>query len=353
MVRSRRALLAALLVVSLALATVPGTAVAESRAGGTVVVAEGETVDGLDAVGGTVVVRGTVDGDLSGFAGSVVVAGTVTGDVEASAGNVQISGTVGGDVDTATGSFTLDRNASIGGNLRVAAGSVRLEGSVGGFVESASDTTVLGPTASIAGDLTYGGDLERADGATVGGSVTKDESLSVGVGVFGFSAPSIPGWTFALYGVLVNFVVGAIILYAAPGFASSLAERTRDAPLRSAGVGLLALVGIPFALALLLVTVVGIPLSIFGLFAYVGLLWAGYVVGAYALGSWLCSLADLSTEYGALALGLVAVTALSLVPWIGGVGEFVVFLLGLGALSWGLYAAVRRWRGAEETPATA
>ncbi|MFB6119773.1 MAG: polymer-forming cytoskeletal protein [Halobacteriaceae archaeon] len=353
MVRSRRALLAAFLVVSLTLATVPTTAVADSRAGGTVVVEEGETVTGLEAVGGTVIVRGTVDGDLEGLAGTIVVTGTVTGDVEASAGNVQIGGRVGGDVTAATGSFVLERNASIGGNLRVAAGSVHVEGSVGGFVESAADTTVLGPTASVGGDLRYSGDLERAAGATVAGTVTRDESLGVNVSVFGLSAPTIPGWTVALYAALVNFVVGAILLYAVPEFAGGVAERARETPLRSAGVGFLTLVAVPVALVLLLITVIGIPLSIVGVFAFVVLLWAGYVFGAYALGSWLCSLADVANRYAALALGLVAVTALSLVPWVGGLAEFVVFLLGLGALTWSLYRAVRDWRREDEEPATA
>ncbi|WP_458209401.1 hypothetical protein [Haladaptatus sp. NG-SE-30] len=53
-----------LLVLLLVFATIPGIAAAESRAGGTIVVEEGETVKGLEAFGGTVIVRGTVDGDL-------------------------------------------------------------------------------------------------------------------------------------------------------------------------------------------------------------------------------------------------------------------------------------------------
>jgi len=80
------ALLLALLVV---LAVVPGVAAAESRSGGTVVVAEGETIDeNLEAFGGTIVVHGTVNGDLSAFGGDVLVTGDVTGDVSVFAGNV-------------------------------------------------------------------------------------------------------------------------------------------------------------------------------------------------------------------------------------------------------------------------
>jgi len=109
------AVLAVLLVV---LSVVPGLAAAEPRASGSVVVAQGETVDGLEAFAGSVVVRGTVDGDLSAFSGDVTVteSGRVTGNVAGAAGSVRIAGTVDGDVSGAAGDVTVAESGGVTGD---------------------------------------------------------------------------------------------------------------------------------------------------------------------------------------------------------------------------------------------
>jgi len=81
--RYRRTAIAVLVAVALVASATGVAAAQETRAGGSVVVDEGETVDGVQAIGGTVVVRGTVDGNLQALSGSVVIeqGGRVTGDV--------------------------------------------------------------------------------------------------------------------------------------------------------------------------------------------------------------------------------------------------------------------------------
>lgn len=317
------------MVLIVVLSVLPGVAAAATRTGGTVVVGADETVDeNLEAFGGSVVVRGTVNGDLQAFGGSVVVEGTVTGDVEATAGSVQILGTVGGDVSAAGGAVDIGDGAQIGGTLEAGAGSIAVGGTVLGDARLGADNVRLGENARIGGDLVYDGDLTRADGATIDGSVTRDEGMNVGAN----EDFAIPGVVFTVYGVFVALLVGAILLLAFPGTAAAVADRATGDPLRTGGIGLLTAVAVPIVLVVVAVTVVGIPLALAGSLAFGLLVWLGTIYGRFVLGTWLLSLADVDNRWAALVVGVVTVALLRLVPVVGALTRFVVFLLGFGAL---------------------
>ncbi|MFB6139997.1 MAG: polymer-forming cytoskeletal protein [Halosimplex sp.] len=337
--RTAIALAAVLLVV---LSALPGVAAAATRSGDTVVVAKGETIDGdLQAFGGSVVVRGTVDGDLQAFGGSVVVEGTVTGDVEATAGTVQILGTVGGDVNAAGGTVDVGDGARIGGTLEAGAGSIAVTGTVGGDARLGGGTVSLGDTARIDGDLVYEGELNRADGAAIGGSVTEREGLNVGPG----SDFALPGAVFAVYGLFVTLLVGAVLLLAFPGTSSAIAERATTDPLRTGGIGLVAAIAVPILLAVVAVTIVGIPLALAGGLAFGLLAWVGTVYGRFVLGSWLLSYADVDSRWAALLVGVLVVAVLRLIPVVDPLVRLAVFLLGFGALVAVLVDGYRERRG--------
>lgn len=331
-----------ILVVLLVVSVFPGVATAETRSGGTVIVAPDETInDDLEAFGGTIVVHGIVNGDLEAFAGNVLVAGTVTGDVEAAAGNVQITGTVGGNVEAAGGNVEVAQGAEIGGDVEAAAGSVIMNGVVDGTVEAAAETITLGPAARIGGDLVYEGTLNRAEGATVSGQVRQDGDLSVGAPFAGGAAPAFPPLVFDIFGFLANLFLGVVLLLAFPRFSERVLGTGLAAPLKAGGIGLLTLVAVPVALVLVALTIIGIPLSLLGALLFVGLLWAGGVYGRYLIGSWLLSLADREGRWIALVLGLVVVGLAVQIPILGGLIDVLVLLFGLGALALSLVGVYR------------
>lgn len=332
-----------LVAVALVLALLPGPALADDRAGRTVVVEEGETVEGdLSAVGGSVVVRGHVTGDVEAVAGSVVVTGTVDGDVTGAAGSVRIDGTVGGRVRVAAGSLWIGSDAMIDGDVDAAVGSATIAGTVGGTVRIGADSIDLRPSAVVEGDLAYEGTLEMGEGATVEGTVREDPDLVFGPGV---RLPTVPPGVGLLYGFLAHLLLGAVLLLAFPLFSSRTVDRALDDPLRSGGVGLLLLVGIPVVAVLVMLTVVGIPFGLLGLGLYALLLWVGFVYGAFALGSLALSRVGREHRWGALALGLAVLVALQWLPVLGGLLRFVALVAGFGALLRGLYEAYEVRRG--------
>ncbi|GAA0224016.1 bactofilin family protein [Haladaptatus pallidirubidus] len=345
---------ATLLVVFLLVATLPATAAAEqTRTAGTVVIAEGETVnDDLTATAGSVVVRGTVNGDLTALAGNVLVArtGTVSGDVSAIAGNVRIEGTVTGNVESGGGNFVLAQTGTVGGSLEGAAGYSQLAGTVGGDVQVASDTLAVTETATIDGNLVYDAEtFERAPGATIGGTVRQDESMA---DVGPTPVPQIPNWVGTLYGFFVNLLLGVILLAVFPSFSEGVAERARGNPLFSAGVGLLLFILVPIVLVLFAITIIGIPISLLGALLFAVLLWVGTVYGSFSVGVWLLALADSANRWLALLVGLLVVAVVTQIPILGGLIQFLVLLLGFGALATATRARYRGRRNAPEDAGT-
>jgi cytoskeletal protein CcmA (bactofilin family) len=343
-----RVLIAVLVVVSVLAA---GSASAQS-VGGTVTVPAGTTHEGdLSVVSGTVIIDGTVDGSLEGVAGSIVITGTVTGNVEAAAGSLTIAGTVEGNVESGTGSIVLREDGRIGGSVETGAGSLTIDGAVDGDVRAGVETLTIGETARIGGDLTYAAERVSISGdADINGTVERRDSLEIGIGPpfdFGFGLGGLlASGTFALFGFLVNFLLGAVLLVAAPGFARRVADTGRTEVPKSGIAGLLAFFGIPVGLVALAITIVGLPLSLAGIFVYLLLLWVSFVYGGLVTGTWLLSLADYDSRWAGLALGL-AIPALLAFVSLGGILGFLYILLGLGAF---VLSALAVRRGGDERP---
>lgn len=347
---SGRAGIVVLLAVLVTVAFLPGVVAAqETRTGGTVVVGPDERVDDLTVFGGNVYVEGVVEGNLDAFAGNVFVNGVIEGDVDAVAGNVHVAGDVGGDVSAVGGNVVLERDGEVAGSFSAAAGTVVVRGTIDGDAEVGAGSIVVESTAVVGGDLTYGGALERHPDAQVGGVVTQNGEVTVGITE---PVPTIPAWFGALYGFLANLLLGALLLLVAPGFSREVAGRVRNEPLVAGGVGLLTLIGVPIALVLLAITIVGIPLAILGALLFATTVWIGVVYGGFALGTWLLSLVDEGNRWAALALGLLLLAVLGVIPFLGGLVGFVVLLLGLGSLALSLRHRVGRQRsGPPETEA--
>lgn len=337
---SRHRLLVVVLCATLAVGLVPGVAVAQSGVGGTTVVGPGETVSSISGVYGTIIVEGTVTGDVSGVAGNVVVreGGVVSGTIDAAAGNIRISGTVEGDVSSGAGSVHLTETGVVEGNFDVGAGDVRIEGRIGGDATVGAETIRLGDGAAIAGSLTYDGDL-RGNRDAVAGEITRDRSLSP---TLIDDLRPFAWWIVTINAFVFNLLLGALLLGLFPRFSGRVADRVATDPVRTGLVGFGTLVGVPILLVAVAITIVGLPISVVGLLVFLFLAWTGLVYGRFAVGYWLLSRADVDNRWAGLVVGLLLAVLLHQIPIVGGLLNFLIFLLGLGALVTGLYARRRR-----------
>jgi cytoskeletal protein CcmA (bactofilin family) len=397
-----------------------------------VVVAEGEVIDGdLYAGGETVTIDGRIRGDLVASGREVTLNGAVEGDLMACGQGVVINGRVGDDVRMAGMALKLGSDAEVTGDLLTAGMSLEtepggrvngslvsvgyqallagwvgddvisshegleLKGAVGGKIEaevgadreappfiSFIPSPVVMPTvrpgltvtetASIGGELVY---FSKSKGRIDPGAVESDGVTWKQVEPQGQPQPTAGQRLIAqLRWLIALLIAGLLLLWLVPGWVRGLAETVRDRPLPSVGWGLVALIGIPIAM-LILVAVVALIAVIMGALT-LGRLVALVIglgllsEGALALGFWITIgliahivvgslLGSLVLERFrperaggrmlALLVGLVILAILGAVPYLGGILRLLVALLGLGAVCLWLYG---RGRMPEPAPAT-
>jgi cytoskeletal protein CcmA (bactofilin family) len=382
-----RSVVAALFALSF-FAALPGVAwAADFRAGDNQDVT-GAIDDDVYVAGDGIVVSGDVTGDvfaagrnvrLSGSAGQSFFAGaqriTISGRVGNSARvagqDLVVSGEVGKDLLGAGQSVTIEEGGTVGrdvwfgGQTLEVAGNVArdvrggpadltISGTVGGNVEVEGNNVTLTESARIAGDLIYTSKNEAniADGAVVSGEVIRrqpkaapaEESNPVVDAVFSF-----------LRGVAGSFLLGLVLLWLLPDLLPVLARTMRSDTLASAGIGLAALFLIPIVAliilipALLLGTFGAVPflmIAVYGFLLMLAKAAVGYLIGLMVLQKTgnPTTAGTLGDSLKALIVGVVLLTLVGLIPFIGGLVGFLTAILALGA---GLLA-FSRWRKSRE-----
>jgi cytoskeletal protein CcmA (bactofilin family) len=326
----------------LCVSTIGGVASAqEQRTGSTVTIGPDEVHQGdLEATGGDVYIEGTVDGDLTTTGGSVTVTGNVTGDLSVTAGSAIIAGNIDGNLRTVGGDVHIREGATVGGTTEATGGTITVDGTLADDTQLSGDSITIGSTATIDGDLAYSAEtVDISDSAEITGELSERDDLS-DTSLPDVSAPDIPDIAvtplIGLYLFVANFVLGAVLLVAAPRFSDHVSEQGVDRPILSSGVGLATLIGTPFFLGALFISIVGIPLAFFASYSFIFVVWVGLVYGAFVVGTWGLSLFDIDHRWGALALGLAIVSLLNALPYVG-FALVIIALLGLGAVVWALY----------------
>ena len=326
-------------------------------ASGNIVRVEGVINGDLLAFGQTVEVRGTVKGDLVSFAKRTLVSGTVEGNIYNFSNSLELDGQLGHNLYGLMQSLRVNDRGRLGGGIVVAAGDVSLEGevnrSVTMFAGHADVSGSIGRELTMTGDgLTLtntsriGGNLSArvrelknvhiADGATIVG--TRD--IQVRVRQSHFARPRF--YFFQAVWLAAAMLVGWLGLVLFPGFFQAGTQAVGSG-WRSLGLGVGVLAGVPVAIILIAITLVGLPLSLMLLMAYLAAIYLAKIwVGAF-LGQMLLkpAVATKSDWLLGLLLGLLILTVVRFVPYLGGLVHFGVVCLGLGAFAWQLYRVSR------------
>ena len=325
---------------------------------GNIVRVEGVVNGDVLAFGATVEVRGTIKGDLVSFATKrTVVSGTVEGRIFSLSNSLDLDGELGQNIYALVQSLHVDNRGRVGGGIVVAAGDVTLEGavnrsvtmfvgnadvsgSIGRELTMAGDSLTLTNTARVGGNLSAEvhqlKNVQIAGGATIGGK----RDIQVSVQRSRFTRPSF--YFFQAVWLAAAMLVGWLCLVLFPGFfqASTLAV---GSGWRSLGLGFAVLAAVPFAMLVSAITLVGLPASLMLLAVYLTAIylakvWVGAFLGRIILkptgatkGDWLLG----------LLLGLLILTIVGFIPFLGGLVHLGVVCLGLGAFAWQLYRPSR------------
>ncbi len=316
--------------------------------------------------GGRVVIDQPIKGDVTLAGGSIDLRAPVGDDARVAGGDVSIENSIGGELFAVGGSVTLTKSGSVAQSAMVNAGSVMLEGKiigpltvnaqkivingeVGRDVELNGEQIELGALARIAGNLKYRspGELSKADGAVVSGSLTRRAAMPMSERerwgdrddawrghMMAWSGPS---WFQSVFTFLALWASAAVFMLVFPGFLRRASAEVVASPWLALGVGVGAVVAVPFLAVMLVLTLIGIPFGIAAMAIYPLMLLLGWIVGVYHIGQ-LAERAvrkdapgSFATSVGFFALALLLVMLVGSVMFVGFFAMFLIVGLGVGA----------------------
>jgi hypothetical protein len=309
------------------------------------------TVDGdVFAFGQQVDVSGHITGDLICFSQSARVSGKIDGNIRSFTNNITVSGTVGRSVTAFNEVFTLDSNGSIGHSLTIFGQTATLDGKLGqdflGFFQQATLSGFVG--GSVEGK---GASMNITGGAEIDGktnfegdkppNVSSDAKLGSPMEYKKLEHRGAErGGGYYVWQIIwaAAFILFGLVLFSVmPKFASEVVDAAENIG-ASFGLGVLVLPGVLIAAVITCILIVGMIVGISTLLLWlIALLSAKIVVGAL-IGRWIMGrTSELWPMVGRMAVGVLLLTVVTHIPWLGGWAKLAVVLWGMGAIALGLY----------------
>jgi len=312
------------------------------------------------AAGNDIWVQGDLQRDLFAAGRDIYIEGRIEQSLRAAGESININGKVDGNALVASKRLLFSRESVTGGNVLAAAEDMRIDGKIAGTFRGAADkftisgvidrnviidanhVTVL-KGAKIGGDLIYRSSVKAdiEEGAIIGGSVKQ--------------LPVIPKKADTSQNRVTQEIIGwiSLLIFSAafafffPGPTIQGAETLKTQPWKNLLLGLAALIVGPILAILLFVTVVGCYIGGAVLFGYGLLIIAGALLGkiftGLLLGSYILRLISKSSKTSliiSVLIGVALIKVIFLVPFLGGLVNFLIFIFATGAL---LYLAGKAW----------
>lgn len=278
--------------------------------------------------GGSVSLRGAVLGDVVVGCGELEIGpdAVIHGDLVVGGGRVKVYGRILGSLVMAGGEIEFNGEAEKDTEIR--AGDATLNGVFRGPCKFAAETLRLGPNAKFYQNVRYwqkNGEVDFAGSLQEGARATFDESLQRDMGKpEGAWAIEAFSWFF-LYRLLVGALMIALLVLLFDTFFKRSGQSLPAQWLGRFGIGVLYFIGLPVAMVLLFITVIGIPFGLFAFFLYIFTLVFALAltatVGTYALEqyrrlTW--------TKGQRILVGIALLLGLKLIFWIPVLGFLAV-----------------------------
>ena len=310
----------------------------------------GQALDDLFALSGTLDLRGTFHGDVWGCGDQTIASGTFEDQTRLAGRTIQVSGTLNGSLMAAGTTVKIDPSATIaknmlclgedvisegtiGGNVRIIAQKATLGGKVSGNVSITAQDLVLLPGTVIDGNLDYAApkELVLSPSVTLNGRLKRTPIPSTPV-----INPNLGGhFGSALAALLTGLIFSAVF----PRYTAHSIQLLRASRGACMLTGFISLLMIPVGAFLLMFTLVGLPLSILLILFYIILLYLSKIVVGFWIGMMLLRRKEFIKKgrFGALALGLLILYALTAFTALSLTVNLLVSIFGLGALLLALF----------------
>lgn len=319
---------------------------------------------------GSTVMSGTIEGDMYTFAGSVTTNGVIEGDFGAVAGlsymhasvtddvrivaaEVVIDDYVGGDVFVVAGKLSILSTAKIEGDVIFYGLEGEISGAVGGSVYGTTDTLridtkvagdidvtaarelTLGSKADVSGDIRYRSrnELVRAQESIISGELQK-QTIAENKESDTLRSILIPMFI-SLFAALTLYLLFKREM-------QKIITTILAAPLPSGIVGLSTLIAGPFVSVLLISTVLGMLLGIFGVGIMLVLISVGFALAIVLTGALAFRLLinKATVSLPSILCGAIIFHGLLQIPALGILLALALISMAIGAIVLTLYRSL-------------
>ena len=322
-------------------------------AGKTVI--DGNTTEDLVVLGGEITANGSVEGDVFLVGGFVNFKGEVMGDLRVLGGKVIIEGLVHGDVVIVGGEVVIGENArieneivTVGGTvtingplkteLKVVAGTTKLNGSLSGTTEIMTQGLVIGDTADIEGNFSYYAPQSfiKEEGAVVSGTISFNEINSIRDTSFikKIIVSFLSFWFLLRF--ITTLILAFILIYVFRVFSQGVTDLSMKSFWKSLLAGILIIIFAPLIILILFVSLVALPI---GFLLIIALMFIAIIIPAIAgilIGTWskqyLSKNSNSEIDLKGATIGVIILTILQFVPYIGNFIRAIIYIVILGAI---------------------
>ena len=271
--------------------------------------------------------------------------------------------TLEGSLFVVGGTATLEEDSVVEEDVMVMGGTLSVEGRIEGDVDLVGGLVTLNEGAVVEGDVNaLGGNLLRDEGARVDGKVNTDVPRMfpfvlpgrIQIPNFGEWFPIRPGdlrvprfditlnpfWDglWLLFRSFLWAAMAVLVVLFLPRHSERVAGAVNSQPMIAGGLGCITVIVAPLVLALLAITICGIPISVIGAIILI-VAWAyGIIIVGMEVGKRLAQLVKqdwatpVSASIGTFILTLVINSIGTLIACIGWLAPALVGIVGLGAV---------------------
>ena len=306
-----------------------------------------------------IVIEGIVDGNVFAFGTNVTVKAEIGGDLFVMAENLNLDGAyiyssifalaneikingIACDIYAISNNFTLEENGYIHRDLKLASQNVSLNGVIRRNAYITSDNIVFPELANtyIHGNLTYNSDAEISfPENAVTGNITFNKAEEKAEPSLATKVVDV----LTIIGLLLlnTFIITILAMWLTPNFIKKVSNMGIKKVLVSLPIGLATLIVLPIISIILIFTIIGIPLSFALLGIYFLLIAFATAFASIAISGIITKNSKSKVKFVLFALvSTIIIWALGLIPFVGGLVDFLVLILGLGTVVFNLFRKV-------------
>jgi cytoskeletal protein CcmA (bactofilin family) len=313
---------------------VDGTVEGDLITGSRILIQTGKVFGSIMSAGQNLDFLGEIEGSVRSFSQNTSISGTIKRNLMNFGASLSIrhTGKVEGDVIAFGNELTVD--GEIGKGLRATVGSVVISGTINGDVRVEAHSITVMPTAKINGNFKYKSEKEAEieSGAQITGETEwikikpKEKKKKEFFGTTNVVIKSLL--------LVASIVTGLFMILISKRYVQAAEKSVFGSFLKSLGLGFILVICMPIAIVVFLITLIGIPIALITLFAYLILFYVSKIFVGIALGKKILTgfAKDKEAPLGwSLILGLIVLTVLTSIPFIGWLICFVVIFTGFGA----------------------